>query len=222
MAFDHVHPRLALGIYAALGMNAAVLRILENVWCHRQRFLTLDDQVLDYPESVQTSVPQGDSFSLMAMLAVLVGPTHDLVARHPQVTLRTCVDDRTFTGPAAAVLAMKNDWRQWSDALGLVENQAKTIHFHRTQAGRAAFRALVVPADAISTNPKILGCDLKPAHKDVSLLNVNKIGCGTASTIFAKHSSYPCHGSASEPSLLARGFRELRGVGFGACQINLT
>ena len=59
-------------------------------------------------------------------------------------------------------------------------------------------------------------------HKDVSLLNVNKIGCGTASTIFAKRSSYPCHGSASEPLLLARGFRELRGVGFGACQINLT
>ena len=163
-----MHPRLALGIFAALGMNAAVLRILENVWCHRQRFLTLDDQVLDYPESVQTSVPQGDSFSLMAMLAVLVGPTHDLVARHPQVTLRTCVDDRTFTGPAAAVLAMKDDWRQWSDALGLVENQAKTIHFHRTQAGRAAFRALVVPADAISTNPKILGCELKPAQGRVS------------------------------------------------------
>ena len=52
--------------------------------------------------------------------------------------------------------------------LGLVENQAKTIYFHRTPAGRAMFLALGVPANAISTNPKILGCELKPSQGRVS------------------------------------------------------
>jgi hypothetical protein len=42
--------------------------------------------------------------------------THDLVTRYPQVTLRTFVDDRTFTGPVANIIAMKDDWRIWSDA----------------------------------------------------------------------------------------------------------
>ena len=42
--------------------------------------------------------------------------THDLVTRHPQVTLRTCVDDRTFTGSVANIIAMKDDWLIWSDA----------------------------------------------------------------------------------------------------------
>ena len=164
LAFDHVHPRLVLSLFEALGMNRGLLQILEQVWCNQQRFLTLDDQILPRPDHVETSIPQGDSFSLMAMLAVLVGPTRDLVTRHPSVTLRTFVDDRTFTGPAAAVLAMKDEWRLWSQALGLVENQAKTIHFHRTTTGRAVFRAFGVPADAIQTHPKILGCELRPAQ----------------------------------------------------------
>lgn len=50
------------------------------------------------------------------MLDVLVAPTHDLVTRHPQVTLRTFVDDRIFTGPVANIIAMKDDWHIWSDA----------------------------------------------------------------------------------------------------------
>ena len=133
LAFDRVHPRLGLGLFAALGMNTRMVQVLENVWCDQKRFLTLDHQVQSNPQLVNSSIPQGDSFSLMAMLAVLVAPTHDLVARHPQVTMRTFVDDRTFTGPVADIIAI------WSDALSLVENQAKTIYFHRTPAGRAMF-----------------------------------------------------------------------------------
>ena len=72
LAFDRVHPRLALGLFAALGMNTHIVQVLENVWCAQKRFLTLDDQVQASPQLVNSSIPQGDSFSLMAMLAVLL------------------------------------------------------------------------------------------------------------------------------------------------------
>lgn len=100
----------------------------------------------------------------MAMLAVLTAPTCDLVARHRNVTLRTFVDDRTFTGPAEDVLQMKAEWAKWSNILGLKENASKTIFFHRTPAGRKKFCTLGMAAAQISTSPKILGCELKPAQ----------------------------------------------------------
>ena len=163
-AFDTVHPKLALGIFAALGMGRQTINMLEAVWCHQLRYMALDSEFLTTPLQVGSSVPQGDSFSLMAMLAVLVAPTSDLVRRYPRVTLRTFVDDRTFTGPVDQVLAMKEGWREWSSILGLTENETKTIYFHRTPNGRKKFCEFGVAADLISLKPKILGCELKPSH----------------------------------------------------------
>ncbi len=149
LAFDHVHPKLACAILNQLGIDKNILGIWQEVWSNQERWLFLDNCLRPQKFTVGTSIPQGDNWSILAMLCILVAPTRDLCARFPDVTLRTFIDDRTFTGPVDDVLQMKQEWHLWSQHLGLVENSNKTIHFHRNTAGRKLFVRAGVPEESI-------------------------------------------------------------------------
>ena len=105
-----------------------------------------------------TSIPQGDGWSILAMLCILVAPTRDLCTRFPNVTLRTFIDDRTFAGSAEAVLQMKQEWQVWSLHLGLIENSNNTS-IGLQQAGES-LRMQVFSKH----HPRILGCQLRTAQ----------------------------------------------------------
>ena len=65
-----------------------------------------------------------------------------------------------FSGSVHDVLAMKLGWSQWSDRLGLAENEQKTVYFHRSARGRRQFEHAGIDPAQISLCPKILGCQL--------------------------------------------------------------
>lgn len=163
LAFDHVHPQLACAILKQLGIDKHIVGILQEVWSNQKRWLFLDNCIYPQNFTVGTSIPQGDCWSILAMLCVLVAPTRDLCTRFPNVTLKTFIDDRTFIGPVDDVLQMKQEWHVWSQHLGLVENSNKTVHFHRNAAGQKRFVTAGVPRESIFSHPRILGCQLVTA-----------------------------------------------------------
>ena len=153
-AFDNVHPTLAIRIMSQLGLPAGICNMLTNVWSQQQRYMYLD--------IVRQSLPQGDAFSMMAMIATLTPATVALRGQFPDVVHRTYCDDRTFCGPIAAILQFKDQWCRWSEALGLKENPDKSVHWHSTAKGRKKLQEAGVPAAQIQEHPRLLGCELAP------------------------------------------------------------
>ena len=143
--------------------------MIRAVWCHQQRVLLYGQQADPTPQSVQTSVPQGDAWSLYGLCLVLKFPTRQIQQRFPSVESFTFVDDRTLVSNSLAeVLGAKQAWQMWSDHLGMVENHDKDIHFQHTPKGRQKFLDHDIPAGKISTHPKLLGVELQGSQRRAS------------------------------------------------------
>ena len=164
LAFDHLHPELALHAFAASGLPVNFVSMIRAVWCHQQRVLLYGQQADPTPQSVQTSVPQGDAWSLYGL------STRQVQQRFPSVELFTVVDDRTLVSNSIAeVLGAKQAWQMWSDHLGMVEKYDKDIYFHHTPKGRQKFLDHDIPAGKILLTPNFWGLNFK-GPKDVLLL----------------------------------------------------
>ena len=144
-AFDHVDPRVADVIFRKFGLPPNLACILCQLWSHQLRFLQYDGQIMREPIRVSKSLPQGDAWSLIAMAAVLTPAMWQLRVEHPSATMRTFVDDRTWTAKTAhEALQVLRFWETWSLTLGLQEYNAKSQFYHRTVAGRTHFLELGV------------------------------------------------------------------------------
>ena len=143
-------------------MPPGVNNMIMSLWTQQRRWLQLCQPATPEPVCVDSSVPQGDPWSMLAMSTVLTVPPLDLQSRFARACFALYVDDRSFVASSASdCLAIAQAWRIWSDALGLAENLGKDQYHHRTVAGR---RQLVnAPPDKVFESPKILGCMLKPA-----------------------------------------------------------
>ena len=92
-------------------MPRGVAALLQSVWCDQHRILQYDGQAYHQSVQVTTSLPQGDGWSLIAMVLCLAGPTKDIQNQHPGLLMKTFIDDRTFTsGSASEVLQVKSEW----------------------------------------------------------------------------------------------------------------
>ena len=75
-------------------------------------------------QPVSTSLPHGDTWSVVAMVLTLTPAIKDIKQRFPNTVLRTFIDDRTFASPSASeVCAVRDAWAEWSHLLGLSENR---------------------------------------------------------------------------------------------------
>ncbi|CAK0832491.1 unnamed protein product [Prorocentrum cordatum] len=158
LAFDQTDPKLAVAVLRKLGCPRAVAAILEQVWTGQLRYLQCQGVTLRQPEEVGTSVPQGDPWSMIAMVAVLHLPITAIVARIPGAEFSCFVDDRSWkSSTAQELLAVGGEWRKWSLVLGLKENEAKSQHAHRTAAGRKQLLKAGAPDTAVTDAPEILG-----------------------------------------------------------------
>ena len=163
-AFDHVDPCVSDLVFRKFGMPPNIACILKNFWSHQSRFLVYDGQVLSDPIPVAKSLPQGDAWSLVAMVAVLTPATWQIRSDFPDVTLRPFIDDRTWCAKTVEeALMVDRAWDTWSKMLGLCENKEKSQFYHRTASGRAKFCEFGVPERMITGSPCILGVCLTPA-----------------------------------------------------------
>ena len=92
---------------------------LSALWSHQRRWLRWQAWTAAASSIVTASVPPGDSFSPLAMLALLVAPTAAVSAECPLVRHTLFVDDRALTSPDTDALTQAVSlWERWSSALG--------------------------------------------------------------------------------------------------------
>ncbi|CAK0848374.1 unnamed protein product, partial [Prorocentrum cordatum] len=158
LAFDQTDPKLAVAVLRKLGCPRTVAAILEQVWTGQLRYMQYQGVTLRRPEEVGTSLPQGDPWSMIAMVAVLHLPITAIVARFPGTELSCFVDDRSWkSSTAQELLAVGEEWRKWSLVLGLKESEAKSQHAHWTAAGRKQLLRAGAPDTTVTDAPEILG-----------------------------------------------------------------
>ena len=88
--------------------------MLFQQWTHQNRIMTFDGFCLPEFEHVHCSLPQGDPFSLIAMVAVMMPAIYQIDREFPSVTQRSFVDDRTWAAPSANVaLQVEALWTSW-------------------------------------------------------------------------------------------------------------
>ena len=158
LAFDYCDPKLATYLFSRTGMPQNLCNILSSQWLHQQRIITFDGFCLPEFEQVTCSLPQGDPFSLIAMVAVMMPPMCQIARDFPSVTQRNFVDDRTWAAPNADVaLQVEQLWSSWSATLNLRENFDKNQYYHKDIAGRRRFTSCGAPAGKVSDHICVLG-----------------------------------------------------------------
>ena len=137
--------------------------MLTALWTDQLRFLEYERIVHPEAQPVRTSLPQGDSWSVVAMVMALTPATNSIKAAFPNSVIRTFIDDRTVVSPTAAeAVQICHEWSRWSHIRGLQENLDKATLWHSTAEGQRQLRSQgVEPAP----NPKILGVQLQGAKK---------------------------------------------------------
>ena len=103
LAYDYCDPTLAVGIMQKLGLLKGITAMLSATWSQQQRWLLFEGLVHRSSIGVSSSQPQDDSWSLAGLVATLNVPIQDISTRHPQMTARSFVDDRSRSTPSACV-----------------------------------------------------------------------------------------------------------------------
>ena len=158
-AFDRVIPSLALQCLQALGMPKEMVQACSHIWCHQLRWLQLRRFVAPSPVSVDMSLPQGDSLSPVALVALLVAPTLALRRQVPQATMATYMDDRNILVKSAQKASeVVVFWREAASVLGLKENEEKLKVVPRSVAQRRDLADVGLQASIFDT-ARVLGVD---------------------------------------------------------------
>ncbi|CAE8741924.1 unnamed protein product [Polarella glacialis] len=164
LAFDSTSPKLAAEIFEWLGMPIGTANLILSVWESQRRVLQYAGEANTNPEEVNTSLPQGDPWSLIAMAVVLLLPLLDL-RRGPETTdIMLYVDDRAWASTNASdCMNFGRKWKDWSSRLGLKENEAKEKYYHQNYAfAIEEFAKVGAPPKTISGAPALLGVELAP------------------------------------------------------------
>lgn len=114
LAFDHLHPNIALHAFQSVGLPPNICQMLQNVWCNQKRVLLYARQACDEVQHVGTSIPQGDGWSMLAISLVLKYAAQAVQQQVPAIQQRLYVDDRTLAADDLQdALTAKEQWRQW-------------------------------------------------------------------------------------------------------------
>lgn len=85
LAFDYCDPLVASFVLEKFGLPAPLGRMLLQQWTSQQRLISFNGTCMPGMEIVTRSLPQGDPFSLLAMLAVLTPAIWEIRRLHPRV-----------------------------------------------------------------------------------------------------------------------------------------
>ena len=162
LAFDRLDPQLVRLLLLQAGIPAGTCSVMSAVWENQLRFLQYDNQCLPYGIRVSTSMPQGDAWSLVAMVLCLAGPSRQIQEQFPTCVQRIFVDDRTCVARTAReAMLIQEAGADWSTKLGMLENQDKIRHFHARAQGRSNLALAGAPQERICQDPCVLGVHLR-------------------------------------------------------------
>ena len=154
-AFDMTSPQLAAKIPLRCGMPQHILTLVLDVWENQKRWIQYLGQSSPEPELARNSLPQGDSWSMLTMLAVLYPCVLAIQHEFPDVDQILYADDRSFAAPSAQrVVQVTQLWAQWAAKMGLKENEGKAQFWHQSARGQHS----LAPKTKSKNDMKILGC----------------------------------------------------------------
>ena len=164
-AFDSTSPKLAICIMKRLGLCERLAALLLDVWEGQDRHLQLLGEKLPGGVLVKDSLPQGDSWSMLAVTAVLLPAIQDIMNRFPSIDQINFADDRTFASQSPAELRqVMAAWASWAHTLGLKENSGKAQIFHATVRGRRRLVSVGFDPDTVRGSIRVLGYTFSPAQ----------------------------------------------------------
>ena len=135
-----------------------MVTMLFDQWSNQKRFISFLNSVL--PD------PQGDPWSLIAMVATLCPASWEIARCYPSVTQRNFVDDRPRSSRSVDdAMAVLSKWDEWTRLLGLVENSDKSQFFHARPKGPRALKDAGAPEDNVSDQICILGHFFQPSQQ---------------------------------------------------------
>ena len=162
LAFDHCCPATTVWLFQRLGLPVGIGQMLLGAWMNQCRYIEYDGCILQTPEKVVHSLPQGDAWSLYGLIALLMPPTTNVQNLYPNTIHKTYVDDRSWASNSCAeALAVERTWQHWTNLLGLRENTLKSQYFHQSAKGRRRFIENGVSPEKVSDSPCLLGSRLQ-------------------------------------------------------------
>ena len=157
-AFDRVQPHLSCRILRHLGADPKVMTFLNGCWSSQRRWLQFLQHFDPCCEQVSTSLLQGDTWSMLAMTAVLLPAAADIARAYPQSQTILYADDRTILSPSPEELhQVVTCWSQWGSVLGCQEHEAKAQFYHATTDGRRKLVEVGFCPQKVSDRIKVLG-----------------------------------------------------------------
>jgi len=157
-----VAPELAIGCLTAAGWPSVWAEMLGHVWLGQKHWLQWGSHTLPQCANVSQSMPQGDSFSPLALNVVLSAPVRamTLQERAEGFSQAAFLDDRTFVASTATqARRVFVNWCWWSRIFGLEENNAKLKIVPRTCSQRADLLMVGFDASTVVDQTHILGVD---------------------------------------------------------------
>ena len=101
-------------------------------------------------------------WSLAGLVATLKVPMQEISTRHPQMTARSFVDDRSWsTRFSGRNSGSQCEWHSWSGKLGLQESKSKTQFFVGDQSCEKALLRNGAKEQQVSCSPCLLGSVFK-------------------------------------------------------------
>ena len=147
-------------------MPAAQVQLLRQVWTQQIRHMQYMSQMTPQADVVRSSLPQGDTWAMLAMTAILLPAAYDLQQQLPGCLHVLYADDRSFACPTAAqAIQCQKAWDLWCQRLGLMENAHKSQFFHHNADGRRQLRNAGLPAGQVTDDMNVLGFSFQGVQK---------------------------------------------------------
>ena len=182
--FDHVNPKLVLLHLQLHRWPNEMVSLLQHVWLNQTRWLQLGQCTLMEPVQVQTSLPQGDPVSPLGLLLVLSEGIADICNTCPEVSMTTFLDDRVLVAKSVKTLMhARRKWTTWSNRLGLIENDHKTVAFASNYQQRMAFLKFGFSTGQVQSQFRVLGVDVLASSEQLGKTHEARLAQGHAAAV---------------------------------------
>ena len=157
--YDLMRPEGAARLLTAGGWPQGITNLLLSVWTSQLRWICWESHTGEVPLGAGTCVPQGCPFGPLALALWMTAGHNAVTAQDNQLFTRIYMDDRTFIArnPVSLVQHVQS-WHDWSQAVGLSENTAKTQFTASTSQARSRLAALVPAPATVQADFEVLGC----------------------------------------------------------------
>eukprot|EP00439_Symbiodinium_sp_Y106_P014006 s7995_g2.t1 len=159
--FDRTRPSIALQVMEKAGMANWMGSMLRHIWMDQHRWIQLDGSTLTEVQNLESSLPQGDPLSPLALNILMSAPLRALRAKQPRLAVCSFLDDRNLTAPnAREARKAKDHWDEVSRDFGLLENDAKLALVCRRDKDKKELQQQGFSSLNFADTARVLGVDL--------------------------------------------------------------